>query len=78
MEERLSRDTKIILIISSDIGTITLLDGLMKDETKADKLRSILAQLEYKHQVTTWNEHGVPFCTYMYIPETHPITNSIS
>lgn len=37
-------------------------------------LRSILSQLEYQHQVRLWDEKGVPFRTYMYVPEVHPIT----
>lgn len=30
------------------------------DETKGDKLRSILAQLDYSHQVIAWDDGGVP------------------
>ena len=37
-------------------------------------LRSILSQLEYQHQVCSWDEKGVPFRTYIYVPEVHPIT----
>ena len=40
-------------------------------------LRSILAQLEYRHQICTWDEKGVPFRTYMYVPEVHKVTNSV-
>ncbi|XP_065911420.1 uncharacterized protein [Dysidea avara] len=45
-----------------------------KDETKAEKLKSILAQLEYKHQVDLWKSKGVPFKEHLYVPEIHPKT----
>ena len=45
-----------------------------KDETQVDKLRSILAQLEYKHQIDMWHSKGIPFKDYLYVPEVHPIT----
>ena len=45
-----------------------------KDETKAEKLRSILAQLEYRHQINSWQMKGVPFKDHLYVPEIHPIT----
>jgi len=44
-----------------------------KDETKTEKLRS---QLEYKHQIETFNEQGVPFKQHLYVPEIHPITQT--
>ena len=50
---------------------------LGKKEDLVDMLRSILAQLEYCHQVCTWDEKGVPFRTYMYVPEVHTVTNSV-
>ena len=37
-------------------------------------LRSILAQLEYQHQINYWESLGVPFKTHMYVPEVNPIT----
>ena len=43
-------------------------------ETDEDKLRSILAHLEYSHQVLEYDKAGVPFRTYMYVPEIHPVT----
>ena len=45
-----------------------------KDETKVDKLRSITAQWEYKHQIDIFSSKGIPFNKYMYVPEIHPIT----
>ena len=50
--------------------------GDVTQEEKIEKVRSILSQLEYRYQVLKWNSVGVPFCTYMYIPEVHPITKS--
>jgi len=46
-----------------------------KDENKLEKLRSIMAQLEYKYQVNTWDAKGVPFKTHLYVPEVHPDTD---
>lgn len=40
----------------------------------AEKLRSILAQLDYHHQVNTWHDKGVPFKDHLYVSEVHPIT----
>ena len=48
-----------------------------EEEDDVDILRSILAQLEYRHQVCSWDEKGVPFRTFMYVPEVHPITNKV-
>ena len=47
-----------------------------EEESDIDMLRSILAQLEYQYQVCTWDSKGIPFRTYMYIPEVHPITGN--
>jgi len=47
---------------------------IRKDETKAEKLRSILAQLEYAHTVNLFHSKGVHFKDYLYVPEIHPIT----
>ena len=48
-----------------------------KTETLTDKLRSILAQLEYQYQIATWEKEGVDFRTYLYVPEKHPLTQDI-
>ena len=45
-----------------------------KDEDDTSILRSILAQLEYSHQIRSWDDKGVPFRTYMYVPEVHSVT----
>lgn len=43
-----------------------------KEEHEADKLQSILAQLEYKHWVDKYVQKGVPFNKHLYCPEKHP------
>lgn len=43
-------------------------------EDRVEMLRSILAQMEYSFEVCKWDEIGVPFRTYMYVPENHHIT----
>lgn len=48
-----------------------------KSETKADKLRSILAQMEYAYQVCAWDNKGVPFRRHIYVPECHPVTGKV-
>lgn len=48
--------------------------GVKEDDDA--KLRSILAQFEYKQLVEYWEKRGVPFATYFYVPETHPITQT--
>lgn len=45
-----------------------------KDETKVEKLHSILAKLEYTHCVNLLNSKGVHFKNHLYVPEVHPIT----
>ncbi len=47
---------------------------MLGKEDDADKLRSILAQLEYTHEVQQWVCKGVPFDTHLYVPEIHPMT----
>ena len=46
-------------------------------KTTVDKLRSILAQLHYRHTVREWDANGVPFRTFMYVPEVHHISNKV-
>lgn len=33
-----------------------------------------MAQFDYTYQILQYNNNGVPFCTFMYVPEVHPIT----
>ena len=46
-----------------------------ESETPADMMRSVLAQLEYCHEICEWDRKGVPFRTHIYVPEVHPLTN---
>ena len=48
-----------------------------KTEVQADKLRSILSQLEYQYQIDLWETKGVPFRTHLHVPEEHPLTGSL-
>ncbi len=41
------------------------------------KLRAILSQFEFSNTVKAWEAQGVPFCTRLYVPEKHPITNDM-
>ena len=41
-------------------------------EDIVDKLKSILAQLEYTHEIRKWQEASVPFHIHFYVPECHP------
>ena len=45
-----------------------------KDETKAEKLCSILAQLEYTYSVNLLHSKGACFKDHLYMPKVHPIT----
>ena len=40
-------------------------------------LKSIIAQLEFKHQIVQWDAKGVPFRQHLHVPETHPITGEM-
>lgn len=48
---------------------------LGEDESEDDKLRSILAQLEFQHLIRSYDSKGVPFRTFLYVPELHPLLN---
>ncbi len=45
-----------------------------ESEGLAAKLRSILAQLDYCYHVCDYDTKGIPFKTYLYVPEIHPDT----
>ena len=47
----------------------THVDG--EEESLTDKLHSILAQMEFTYVVRSWDQQGVPFRTYPYVPEVH-------
>ena len=40
-------------------------------------MKSILAQFEYTNIVKQYDKQGVPFRTYLYVPETHPETGEV-
>ena len=48
-----------------------------RSETDREMLCSVLAQLEYRYQVLEWEAKGVPFRTHAYVPEIHPLTNTV-
>ena len=41
-----------------------------------DKLRAILAQFEFSQAIKAWDAKGIPFSSYLYVPERHPILNT--
>ena len=46
------------------------------EESEVDMLRSILAQLEFRH-VRKYDESGVPFWTYLHVPEIHSDSGTV-
>ena len=48
-----------------------------KNKTLKEKLRSILAQFEYQHRIQQWQDKGVDFKTFLYVPEVHPVTKEV-
>lgn len=42
------------------------------NETKAEKLRSILAQMEFTYVICSYHEKGIPFRHHLYVPESVP------
>ena len=50
---------------------------LGRSETDTEKLRSIMAQLEYQFLVRTWEDKGVPFRSSLHMPESHPVTGTL-
>ena len=43
-------------------------------ESFLDKLRTIVATCKFRSALQHWKERGADFKTYLYIPETDPIT----
>ncbi len=43
-------------------------------EELCDKLRSVLSQVEYTHQICTWESKGISFKSYFNVPKIHPVT----
>jgi len=48
-----------------------------KTESYQDKMRLILAQFEFTKTIREFELKGVPFSTYMYVPEQHPDTGDL-
>lgn len=46
-------------------------------ENLTDKLKSILAQLEYEYQINMWEAKGVPFKTHMHVAEVNLTTGTL-
>ena len=47
------------------------------NETEVEMLRSISAQLEFTYTICHYDEGGVPFRTYLRVPEVHPDTGEV-
>jgi len=50
---------------------------LGKQEGFGDKLRSVMAQFHYAHEIRKFVGQGIPFNIHMYVPEHHPDTNEV-
>ena len=46
-----------------------------KSETPLEMLKSILAQLEFQHEILEWEKKGIPFRSRVYVPKVHPIAH---
>lgn len=47
---------------------------LKPGESCNDKLRSVVATYQFRHEVQYWKDNGVDFSLYLYVPEVDPIT----
>ena len=56
-----------VLKVINSIGT-----GV--EEGDVDKLRSILAQLEFQHLVESWEREGVPFTSHLHVSGIRELT----
>ena len=54
--------------------TLCLYIGYFLQEGLKEKLRFIMAQFEFQHILKQWEERGVNFRMYMYVPEIYPET----
>ena len=50
---------------------------LDQPEDMTDQMKSILAQMEFAHEILSWESKGVQFHTYLYVPEVHPETHTV-
>ncbi len=44
-------------------------------EETVDRLKSILAQMEFTQTIRDYDQKGVPFTTHLHAPEEHPDTD---
>lgn len=47
-------------------------------ESFLDKLRSVVATYQFRHEVQYWKGNGADFTRYLYVPEVDPITGDTS
>lgn len=62
---------------ATNMRMIYCLNSTGRSETEREMLCSILAQLEYQHQIMEWEARGVPFRSHAYVPEVHPLTETV-
>ena len=48
-----------------------------ESEGPVEQMRSILAQFDFVYTLKRYEIQGVPFRTYLYVPEEHPETKSV-
>ena len=63
------------VILYRNISTSTELAVFSETETLGEQLKSIIAQMEYKHEVMSYDKNGIPFKSHLYVPETDSVTN---
>ena len=56
---------------------LCILFTIGKSEGLKEKLRSILAQLEFQYTIQQWVNKGVNFQQHLYVPEIHPETGDV-
>ena len=47
------------------------------EETDIDRLRSIVAQMDFQYRVRQYDNRGIEFRTYLHAPEIHPVSGSV-
>ena len=58
------------------MSAINLTGVKCEEEVFGDKLRTVVAQLEFHYEMCEWERKGIPFRTHMYVPEVIPETGS--
>ena len=49
----------------------------VEEESEAQKLWSVLSQLEYTFTVRQYDTKGMPFCTHLHVPGVNQITGEV-